>query len=708
MTPSQPSLALPPLREDLQLIAGKKNSAGEQTWRLYDPLQHRFIEADSTTVEILSLWRTVADAKALRDELATSHGVSISLEAIDDLIKFARANQLTSPDAPGDWRKIAERARKSQKGLFHQLLHNYLFFRIPLVHPQRFLVATLAYVEPLFSRRVHLAIALLGLIGLYLVSRQWDQFINTFQHFFTLEGAFWVACTLFIVKALHELGHAYTAIRLGCEVPSAGLAFMLMTPMLYTDVTDAWRLPLRRQRMQIDFAGVAVELMIACICAFLWPFFPEGKFKSLAFLLATSSILMSLAVNLSPFMRFDGYYILADMLGVPNLQSRAFELARWKLREVLFGLDDVCPEEMPRRRIIGLIIYAVAVWIYRFSLYLGIALVVYSYFFKALGILLFVVEILVFLVGPFFSEAKIWWQMKSRILSRRQWLIPATALGALACAAVVPWSTRIDIPVIVEPSALARVYPPKAAKIASIHAFPGDTVRSGTILLKLTSDALEYDIKSTRMELEKTRAQLARLVADGDDRQNLGVLSRELLSHQTKLDGLRREAQELVIRAPIGGRIVELNPNLTPGRTMSLHEPVAVIADETHYEARGFVAERDLDRLKPDDAAQVIPESLVRSKLAAKVRTVALKGASVIDIPELISTNGGLIAVKTDKDRQATPVSSVYAVTFDVDAVLAKPDARFRGVAHVRGKPQSFAFRMWRQIATVLIREGGA
>lgn len=699
---------LPVLRDELRLIPGKSDAAGDTVWRIYDPVQHRYIEVDTVTVEMLSLWRSANTAEDLRQELERLKGIAVTTDAIDGLIRFAYANFLTIDQAGGNWTQLADQARRSEKSWGSWLLHNYLFFRVPLAKPQRFLDDTLAFVEPLFSRRLHVCFGVLGLVGLYLVSRQWDQFLSTFQHFFTFEGAIWFGCALFLVKALHEMGHAYTAVRLGCQVPTIGLAFMLMTPMLYTDVTDAWRLPSRRQRMKIDFAGVAVELLIACLATFFWPFLPEGITKSTAFVIATSSLMMSLAINLSPFMRFDGYFIVSDLVGIPNLQPRAFAVARWKLREALFGLGAPCPETMPPLRIYGLTLYAWATWIYRFSLYIGIAAVVYIHFFKVLGIVLFTVEVAVFLIGPFHSEFKEWYKMRHLIARSRRWVMPAgfASLGVLA--ACVPWSTRIDIPVVVEPSNFARVFAPRAAAISAINVTQGQVVEADTPLVLLHSDELDYNIRLAETEISRVKAQLARLTADDTDRENRVVLAREMASATGKLQGLRKELAELTVKAPFSGRILELNPELHAGRTIGPKEMIAMIGGTGGFVARGYVSEADIRRLQTASAGVFIPENIMLLNVSVTVRDIALKGASSIDIADLASTNGGQIAVQPDQQRRLVPVSAVYAVTMAADGQISAPGQRVRGVAEVHGAAESFATRFWRQIAKVLIRESGA
>src|SRR5690606_33005699 len=136
-------------------------------------------------------------------------------------------------------------------------------------------------------------------------------------------------------------------------------------------------------------------------------------------------------INASPFMRFDGYFLLSDYLQMPNLHARAFALARWDLRERLFGLGEPAPEHFRGNQRRALVLFAWATWVYRLVLFLGIAALVYHFFIKALGIFLFLVEIVWFIAKPLWSEIRAWRERAPQIARSQRARRSALIAGAL-------------------------------------------------------------------------------------------------------------------------------------------------------------------------------------------------------------------------------------------------------------------------------------
>ncbi|NJM56052.1 MAG: hypothetical protein HC841_09320, partial [Verrucomicrobiae bacterium] len=263
---------------------------------VFDPLRNRHLRIDGATAELLSLWPQCRTAADLCEAAMARYGAQTNEGAVEALCRFLVANELVVPFTETDWRRLSVTERRGRHGWLGWAIHNYLFIRIPLLAPEPYLKRLAPMLAPLFSRATAIIISLTGVAGLYLVSRQWERFLATFPHLFSLEGAAIFAVAIGIVKSLHELGHAVTAVRYGCRVPSMGVCFMVLVPMLYTDVSDAWRLSSRRQRFAIGAAGLVVEMAIAAMALFLWAFLPEGGAKSLAFALATTSIALSLGL----------------------------------------------------------------------------------------------------------------------------------------------------------------------------------------------------------------------------------------------------------------------------------------------------------------------------------------------------------------------------------------------------------------------------
>ncbi|HSM42371.1 MAG TPA: biotin/lipoyl-binding protein, partial [Afifellaceae bacterium] len=536
--------ALPPLREDLRLLPAAPARDGSPRWVIFDPARHRYFQIGLEAFELLSRW-SAGSIMTLVDRVRRDLGRLVQLTDIDLLVRFLAANGLTQEPLQHGWRDLWEQARATKRSSFSWLLHNYLFIRIPLVRPQRFLKRTAWLVAPFFSRVFLSVVLVMAMAGLYLISRQWDVFLTTLVGFLSVEGLLLYAALMVMVKVLHELGHAYTAHRYGCRVPTMGVAFMVLYPVLYTDVTDAWRLRSRRQRLLIDSAGVIVELVIATVATLFWVFLPDGAARSVCFVLATTGWVVTLAVNLNPFMRFDGYYLMSDFLGVENLGPRSFALARWWLREKLFGLGVAPPESMSGGLRRTLIAYAFGTWIYRLFLFIGIALLVYAFFFKVLGIILFAVEILWFVALPVWREIAEWWTMRARIVRSPRTRFTFAVLLFLVAAFAVPWQTTIVAPAVLKSDHEASIFPPVPARLEAVEVSDGDIVEAGTVMFRLLAPDLEHQLAQSERRIALLKRRRDRRTVDTIDLAETLTLEQELKQESEKAAGLRTQIAAL-------------------------------------------------------------------------------------------------------------------------------------------------------------------
>jgi putative peptide zinc metalloprotease protein len=708
--PEDAAPRLAPIREDLVLNEGPVGASGEASWRIYDPLRHRFIAIDAATFRVLALWREHETAAGLAQDLSRRTGRRYAVADVEGLATFLRQHSLLQDTVEGDWRRRWDATRVRRNGFLMDLVHNYLFFRVPLFAPEAVLRATAAWVAPLFHRGTQVAIVLLGLLGLFLVSRQWDVFVSDARALTTVSGMAQFGAALFFVKILHEFGHAFTAVRHGCRVPVMGVAFMMMAPVLYTDVTDAWRLKDWRQRFAIDAAGVTVELGVACLATFCWVFLPEGAPRQVAFLLATTSWVMSLAINLNPFMRFDGYYIAADLVGIENLQMRAFDLGVWRLRELLFRPRRSCPEAaLPlsqRRLLVG---YAWGIWVYRLILFTGIAVTVYAYFFKVLGLVLFLFEIGYFIAKPVTTELQEWWRMRQEIISSRRSLVTGALMVVVTVIVAVPWSSDVQAPAVLEAAETVRMFAPRPAQVMELSATRDQRVRAGDVLLRLQAPELENERRISQSRLQSIELRLARASADKDDRDERQVLISSRIALMAKLAGIDRERGELIVRAPFDGVVSELDPGIHVGRWVGVRDQLVLVRGSDALSISGYLREADLWRVHAGAHALFVPEILLAGTVEATLARVSNASAAHIELVELAVPHGGVIEVQADgRGPKLIPVAAHYQLALDVHTPNASPPMRLRGVVHMRGQAESYLSSAWRHILKVLVRESAA
>ena len=707
MNESVDEIELPVLRNDLQLLEGPVALDGSPSWIILDPVRNKYFSIGWTAFQLLSRW-SVGTASLLLDKIRLETTLDVDEEDIQSLLSFLFMNSLTLNPVNDTSNDYLEQYEASKPNIFMWLIHNYLFIKIPLVKPTLFLRRTLTYFEPFFSYTTAGLIAFIGLIGLYIVGRQWDEFSSTFLYFFNAQGLAFYFISLTLIKILHELAHAYTVIRYGCQVPTMGVAFLVMFPILYTDTSDTWKLKSAIERAHVGAAGMKMEIYIACIATFCWAFLPEGIFKSAAFIMATTSWVLSVAINSNALMRFDGYYIFSDLLGVQNLQKRSFAIGRWKLTEVLFKLKLQPPEMLPLSMLRKLYIYAWAVWIYRFILFMGIAVLVYYLFFKLLGILLFAIEILWFIVMPVTGLLKEWWSMKDKIIRSKRFYITVTFFIILSILFVYPWNSVIKIPAVFKSDLKSTMFSPAPGYIESSFMTEGQVVEENDILITLHSPEVEHQIETTLQEIEILKYKAKRIVASKEELSNIQIIIQQLQEARSKLNGLYEKKNELVIRAPIHGVLRDIEKSLHHGRWINEALPIVTIVVPGDPSIEGVITEKDLTRLQVHSSAKFIPDNPQLNVIWAYVNDIELANLQVLDQAILASIYGGEIPAQYDKNNQLIPDKSIYRVRIDISAIEnINVDQIIRGVVHIEGESQSFIKRVYKMIASVLLRESG-
>jgi len=698
---------LPPLRQDVGLYPAPPQRDGSPVWSLHDPAANKFYLISWPGFEMLTRWH-LGTPDAVAEAVNSETTLLLTSEDVLAMAPFLEANFLTEGGGPASTERLLAAKARSRRHWLKTLLHNYLFFRIPLVRPQRFLEALSPYVRPFFSPAFPVLMLVLLTFALLLVGRHWDQFIHSFRAYRSLEGIIALAFALGATKIIHEMGHACACFRYGCRVPAMGVAFLVMTPMLYTDTNEAWKLSSRRQRLIIGSAGVISELSLAIIATWWWLLLPDGVLRGAAFFLASTAWVMTLAINCSPFMRFDGYFILSDLISIPNLHQRSFAFGRWHLREFLFGYGDPQPEVVSPGLARFLIVFAWAVWIYRLLLFLGIALLVYHLFFKALGIFLCVVELGWFIALPVTNELKVWWQRKGNMTPNlkvaRTFLLLAAALALF----LLPWQTTVRAPAILGAISEQRLTAPTPGVVVYGPAPLRSEVKAGELLAKIHSPDLETRMSQVLPGASVTSWQLRQQSFSEDLIAQGNVLRKRSEGSSSEVGSVRAEMDRLLLAAPFDGVVVYRNDDTMAGGWVAGREWVLSVADLSASRVDVYLEEQDLKRVQVGGKARFIPDAVEYGAFYCRIAEIDKVAVSMLDDPSLASVYGGLIPTDAaSQHHELVPLSPRFRVRLEDCDPGAVPQIRLRGIAHLEAERQSPVLELLRHAWVTLIRESG-
>lgn len=698
-------MILPALRPDLQLSAGAPGLDGSPQWTLADPLRGRYFKLGAPAMRLLRHW-ALGDPQRVLNAANTEPGIPLDSQALEELLKFLRGHDLISSADAEQRATYAAKAAAQRQGIWSQVLHKYLFFRIPLWRPDAFLNRTWPWLERHGPTLLRFGLPGVLLLGLFLVMRDWERFLATFPHLLSLGGMAAFGIALGFAKLCHEFGHAYMAKRAGCRVPSMGVAFMVLLPMLYTDVSDAWRVQDRRTRLLIGAGGVLAELLLACIALLAWSLLPDGAGRTAAFMLASATWITTVAINVNPLMRFDGYFLLSDWWGVDNLQGRGFALGRWHLRELLFGYGEPMPERWSPKLRRRLLCWSYASWIWRAVLFFGIALAVYHLFFKLLGLFLMMVELVWFIGLPVWREWQHWWKQREKAQPRKVVSLGGGLVLVLAVL-LLPWRSSVEVPAMLEAARLSALHAPAAAQVRQVLVSDGQQVAANQVLLTLASPDLEARMGIGRREIEILQLQLRRQSGRSETAADSGILEQRLAEAVAEYRGLAAQRERLVMRAPHAGTVRDLADNLVPGRWVSAEMPLAQVA-EGGLRLRGYLAEADLWRVAPGADGHFVADDVLRDSLPVTLGTVDANGVAYIDQEALISEHHGPIAIRRDEEKRAQPLQAQYGVQFVLEnrapVQLSHP---VRGLVVLDGKGESLLSAAWRRMAAIGVRESG-
>ncbi len=698
---------LPVIRPDLEFFPAPHEENGEPFWMVRDPVHSRYSRLNWAQMKLVEQMRephTLDELHKLVTEKTPLHFSRSDLEqAVKDLIQ----NELTVATLNQHPETLLIARKRKKVHPLRWLLHHYLFFRIPILRPDNFLERSLSAVSVLVSPMALMFYVLAGLFGLYFVTQQFDTFINTFPRFYTLSGAFAYGLTIICVKAIHEFSHAYVAKAMGNRVAAMGITMIVLWPVPYCDVTDSWRMDSRRQRLLISSAGVLSELVVGALALLGWGLFPEDSLgRSICFMLSTVAVLGTVLVNLNPGMRFDGYYALGDLLGIDNLRPRAFNIARWWYRKILFGSKAACPETLSKRRFVLMISFAIYSYLYSLSVYIGIAIFVYYAFTRTLGMLLFSIEIYSFVLQPVFRELQRLFQGRSHFFRIRHSVVCASIITLLFLWLVIPLPRRESFPAITEPVQEQLLYANHEGELADVSLVRGGIVKKGQLLFRVSSKSLSSSLRIAEQQVRLAQAQLNLSNSlENESRAFLREKQEDYRRAQARKRSLEKQISQNRVFALFDGKVHEWGDTLRDGVDVARQERLGSIAIEKSPIIIAYVPEKSIAGVFQGQKVRFVSKAGSCS-INGKISKVYPQRTIYLQHPGLSFLYGGPLLVNRDGGNIRL-LDSYYQIEIKIDDADHISCVRLGQPGHIwlYSAGRSYFVEFVRHVQHVLMRE---
>jgi putative peptide zinc metalloprotease protein len=636
-----------------------------------------------------------------------------------DLESFARqlvTAGLVQHETGGAGKHLFQRRAKQRRLKRFAAVSNIMYWKLPVFDPDRLLTWMYGYLWWIFTPWFFAASVGLMLAAAFQVMVHFQTFydkIPRYQEFFAVNSLMYMWMSLGIVKVIHEFGHGLSCKAYKGESHEMGFLLMCFSPAMYCNVTDAWTVADKWKRIIISFAGIYVELVIASIATFVWWYTPHlPTVNNIAMALMVLCSVSTFFFNANPLMRFDGYYMMADWLEIPNLRDRANRYLTNLFLSTALGIETPPEQYMAPGRRVLFVAYAIASYLYRW-------IITFSIIFMLADILGPRLKILSQMLAAFSLGTMFIWPAYRMIKninqrgrlpdmkSKRVAITSAVALALLATACLVPLPlSRVrEVGVVtVDPSHADPVGLSQPANLVSLAVQEGQVVRAGQLIAQFQSRDLTEQLELAKSKRDEKLVE-KRILEELNLTQTRGVdvarLNADINAAAAEADSydrtIRQKSAELgQLRdqvAPRDGVVMGLVDRGEVGklfdRNFQQGKPVCTVGDPTKLRIKVPVSPLDFklltEDLSPGGSLPVSVHVHGRTDRVFKGTVTDLPRSAAKQVPFALTTRGtGPVAVQQggENGQELIPVAQVYLVEVE----LTDPDGSIKSGALVNAK----------------------
>ena len=669
----------PQLRSHVEIH--RHHYRGELWYVLQDHASGRFQRLTPAAYQFIGLMNRKRTVREIWEGLRTRLGDSEvpTQEEIVRLLGQLHAADALQSDVIPDTLNISKRYEDWRHAKVKQNLRSPLFMRFPFLDPERFLDRFQSFIQPFFSWPGAVLWLLVVGAAVFQAAMHWTELTqNITDRVLAPKNLVILWLTFPLLKAFHEFGHGFAVKVKGGEVHEMGIMLLVFTPIPYVDASAASAFHKKHERVLVGAVGLLVEVFIASLAIFIWLNASPGIVRSVAFNVIFIAGVSSLLFNGNPLLRYDAYYVLSDLIEIPNLGPRGLKYLGYLIQRYILGMGHLEPPPSSRSERVWFVIYSLASWCYRLFIYTSIVLFIASKFFFV-GVLLACWALFNMFILPIIKSIK--FLLVSPTL--RHGRIKANLIAIIILGGIIALVTAVPIPLGTMAEGVLWI-PEKSFVRANTNGFverliaePGTNVRPGDPLIQCSDPILPVQIKVLELRLEELGALYdANLVKD---RVKAEIVKEEIGIITAKLEDTLARAAELTISSTTNGIFTVERPQDLPGRFLQRGELVGYVLNPSETTAQVVVSQSNVDlvRNKTKSVSVRLPEKIAETLPAVLLREVP---AATSKLPSLTLSQlgGGEIALDP---RQVLGVQA-YQRIFLFDIILPS----FKGLYNVGGR----------------------
>lgn len=653
----------PRLRNNLKYSFHEYN--GERSCIIEDPLTSKFHRIGLAEYRFLThLNGKVTFSEAFARSSLSSGAQALSERQAIAVLSWLVENRLADlggnvPD------EIREEARGKQISSSLRNIFNVLFIRVPLGRPDGLLnklYPIVKWVCGWLFLPVWLAVVGSGIVQ---VGIHWERLVRGTEGILAPGNWLWLALVWILLKLWHETWHGIVCKHHGGEIREAGVLLVLFTPLGYVDASSSWSFPSKWKRIHVAAAGMYGEFFMAAIAALVWSQTSPGLWNTLALNTMVMASTITLLFNINPLMRFDGYFILSDLLELPNLYTRSSQLIRKLSKRWILGVKTLSPTNWKLRESWIYLTYGIASLFWRIFI-ITTLLIAASLLFRGGG-LLFAVIGFVFWVGPMTIAfcRYLWFGNDHEKPNRLHAISRCLLIGCgLFLITLIPIGMTIRSPALVQFSEQVILRTECPGFITGIHVRDGMSVEKGQLLVTLSNEAVEsqlekmairYERQSLKTKLTHVVRQFAEYEAEGDALEALRVQYQEQAKYVETLD----------VVAPKTGKVIAPWLPAMRGRFLNTGDEILRVAQPYAGEIVVPVSQNDIDYFRRHVGKPVTVRINGRLRVQKGIlRSLNARATTQIEHPSLTTLGGGPLSVRvSDTGHQNNQSSGHELVT---------------------------------------------